>query len=301
MRVVRLTSPFRRWCLVFALGLVLSLLGAHTATSHAAESLKLTPTAKTTTAQSTPTPTPTNTHSESEHTDSTMHHYSSSTPLPQSSNQIPLGWKCALPISFSSLVGLLYALYKKYGKIKNLTKDLKDLEKRLLEERKRHKQAKHLEEESRRAAWLAHPPTHFHNALEVSVKLLYPLWQFLGYQDNDLRIGEDVQGQIQSQNANWIVRQGGRAHVVALVQAPGQPLDATSLENAQRLAHVLHADYSLLTNGEEILLLHREGETTEEVLRCDVRNLATCWGTLETYLGAKKATEVGHPEGVISP
>ncbi|NPA92877.1 MAG: hypothetical protein GXO56_04280, partial [Chloroflexi bacterium] len=190
MRVVRLTSPFRQWCLVFTLGLVLSLLGAHTATIHAAESLKPTPTAKATTVQSTPTPTPTDTHNEDEHTDSTMHHHSTSTPTPQPSSELPLGWKCVLPISLSSLGGLLYALYKKYGKIKDLAKDLKDLEKRLLEERKRRKQAEHHAEESRRAAWLAHPPTHFHNALEVSVKLLYPLWQFLGYQDDDLSIDE---------------------------------------------------------------------------------------------------------------
>ncbi len=290
MRVFTTLTRFRSLRYLVLFGLVFGVLvQAQVSVSYAQPLLKTT-TPKAASAMS-PTPTGTPAHDTENHTDNNMHQHPSPTPTPPPPPQ-PWSpeWKCVLPLSLSSLGGLLYALYKKYGKIKTLTKDLKDLEKQLAKTLKQHHQTQHQTEAQRRETWLTHLPPSFHNTLEINIKLLYPLWQFLGYRDENLSVGETIHGEVEGRaiqgQADWVVREKGQARAVALVKPPHQPLEAAFLETACQLAQALNAAYGLVTNGEDILLLRCDEETTVEVLRCAVQRLSTCWETLAHHLQA---------------
>jgi len=136
--------------------------------------------------------------------------------------------------------------------------------------------------------WLASPPKHFRNEIEVEVKFVYPLLKFLGFEDDDLSVREWVQVRVGRQvvkgEADWVVRKEGRPFLIVEAKELSVMLKEEVREQAQSYAFALKAPYYMITNGRTLRLYRRGVEDDEMIVDCEVDELVACWPQLAAHL-----------------
>ncbi len=129
------------------------------------------------------------------------------------------------------------------------------------------------------------------NEVEVEVKVIAPLVQFLGYELHQVHLRVPVLVQVGRQQvggeADWVLdRADGRGPLVVIeAKAPSELLDASVRAQARSYAFALLAPYYLLINGRELELYELRTTGDEKLLSCPLTDLGTHWSTLQRTVG----------------
>jgi hypothetical protein len=184
--------------------------------------------------------------------------------------------------------------------LKKLKRDAKESEQALIE---RLTSFEHLVEKLERDAlqvsrdeWLKSiRRVNYRNEIEVEVKFIHPLLQFLRYdsQDYQIRVPVTVQvGRKQTRGeADWVIwgaTSGGKRQAIIVLEAkePGQQLDTTVQDQARSYAFGLNAPIYVLTNGRQLKVFRRGVQNDTCVVDCDVNAMINSWTMIEQVIGA---------------
>lgn len=153
-------------------------------------------------------------------------------------------------------------------------------------------------EKARRAVlqqWLsAIAKAGYRNEVEVEVKFVFPLLQWLGYRPDQIDVRVPVSVQIGRQQvsgeADWVLwgqnRTGRRARAIIEAKAPIQPLDETVQDQGRSYAYALKCSLYLLTNGKQIQVYRRNIADDDCLLDIPVSELGRHWEELVNVMGA---------------
>ncbi|MFZ6027289.1 MAG: type I restriction enzyme HsdR N-terminal domain-containing protein [Chloroflexota bacterium] len=137
------------------------------------------------------------------------------------------------------------------------------------------------------------PKMNYRNEIEVEVKFIQPLLDYLGYKPNEYCLRYPVTIQVGRQqnkgSADWVVgRKNSNEFVVNFVieaKEPNQQLDEYVKGQARSYTFALNAPIYVLTNGQKIQVYQRGVQVDECVFDCDVENLSDQWENLEKIIG----------------
>jgi hypothetical protein len=136
---------------------------------------------------------------------------------------------------------------------------------------------------------------NYRNEIEVEVKFIHPLLEFLRYdsQDYHIRVPVTVQvGRKQTRGeADWVIwgatqESEHQAAIVIEAKEPGQQLDTTVQEQARSYAFGLNAPMYVLANGRQLQVFRRGVEHDTCVVDCDVNSMLDSWTMIEQAIGA---------------
>ena len=137
----------------------------------------------------------------------------------------------------------------------------------------------------------------YRNEIEVEVKFIHPLLQFLGYSNNAFQVRVSVNVQMGRQQtrgeADWVIwdtstisENQRRALVIIEAKEPGQQLNTTAQEQARSYAFGLNAPTYVLTNGRRLQIFRRGIQSDTCIVDCDVNGLSDSWARIEQAIGA---------------
>jgi hypothetical protein len=136
----------------------------------------------------------------------------------------------------------------------------------------------------------------YNNEIEVEIKFIYPLLQFLGYGRDDFQIRVPVSVQVGRQRnkgeADWVIwhrdsKNQRRAVAVIEAKRDDQPLDISTQEQARSYAFALNAPMYVLTNGRRVRVFRRGVQNDTCIVDCEACDLMGTWNVVEGALGAK--------------
>jgi hypothetical protein len=132
------------------------------------------------------------------------------------------------------------------------------------------------------------------NEVEVEVKVISPLVQFLGYELHQVHLRVPVRVQVGRQQvegeADWVLDRadGSGPLVVIEAKAPSEQLDESVRAQARSYAFALLAPYYLLVNGRVLEVYELRTTGDEKLLSCPLTEVGTHWSTLERIIGHNK-------------
>ena len=135
------------------------------------------------------------------------------------------------------------------------------------------------------------------NEVEVEVKVIAPLVQFLGYELHQMHLRVPVRVQVGRQQvegeADWVLDRadGSGPLVVIEAKAPSEQLDESVRAQARSYAFALLAPYYLLVNGRVLEVYELRTTGDEKLLSCPLTELGTHWSTLERIIGHNKQSQ----------
>ena len=144
-----------------------------------------------------------------------------------------------------------------------------------------------------RASWLTSSSNaRYGNEIEVEVKFVQPLLQFLGYHANAYEVRRRVKFQMGRQQyageADWVIWSGPdrrQARIVIEVKGPKTRLDGAVQAQARSYAFALNAPLYVLTNGQRLQVYKRGVEGDLCIVGCGVDELQERWTEVEEILG----------------
>ena len=148
--------------------------------------------------------------------------------------------------------------------------------------------------EGLRLQWLLTlPALQYRNELEVEVKFIAPLVDYLGFAPGqvDLRVPVSVQvgRNTATGTADWVLWCPDRSRPLVIVEAkaPGQPLNGAVQSQARSYAFALGAPMFLITNGSRLQIYRRGVQNDQLVLNCTVAELVEQWPNIVEVLKPK--------------
>lgn len=189
-------------------------------------------------------------------------------------------------ITTVALCGILFAYWRRSKHIKqDLTRRLESLE-------QQHRLLTQDAELVSRNEWLRSiVDTTYRNEVEVEIKFIYPLMQFLGYEDKELQVRVPVAVQVGRQQvaaeADWLVTdsQQGRPTIVIEAKEPNQQLNGAVCEQARSYAYGLKVPTYMITNGNRLQIYQRGVVDDQCVVDCTMQELASSWDIIEQAIG----------------
>ena len=138
--------------------------------------------------------------------------------------------------------------------------------------------------EGLRLQWLLTlPALKCRNELEVEVKFIAPLVEYLGFTPGqvDLRVPVSVQvgRNTATGTADWVLWTPAHTRPIVVIEAkaPGQPLNGAVQSQARSYAFALGAPMFLLTNGSRLQIYRRGVQFDQLVVNCTVEELVEQW------------------------
>lgn len=148
--------------------------------------------------------------------------------------------------------------------------------------------------EGLRLQWLLTLPTlQYRNELEVEVKFIAPLVEYLGFAADqvDLRVPVSVQvgRNTATGTADWVLWTPAHTSPIVVIEAkaPGQPLNGAVQSQARSYAFALGAPMFLLTNGSRLQIYRRGVQSDQLVVNCTVEELVEQWPAVVDALNPK--------------
>ncbi len=148
--------------------------------------------------------------------------------------------------------------------------------------------------EGLRLQWLLTLPTlQYRNELEVEVKFIAPLVDYLGFAPDqvDLRVPVSVQvgRNTATGTADWVLWTPAHTRPIVVIEAkaPGQPLNGAVQSQARSYAFALGAPMFLLTNGSRLQIYRRGVQTDQLVVNCTVEELVEQWPAIVDAINPK--------------
>jgi hypothetical protein len=145
-----------------------------------------------------------------------------------------------------------------------------------------------------RLQWLLTLPSlQYRNELEVEVKFIAPLVEYLGFAADqvDLRVNVSVQvgRNTATGTADWVLWTPAHTSPIVIVEAkaPGQPLNGAVQSQARSYAFALGAPMFLLTNGSRLQIYRRGVQSDQLVVDCTVEELVEQWPNIVEALNPK--------------
>lgn len=140
---------------------------------------------------------------------------------------------------------------------------------------------------------LAH--ASYRNEIEVEVKFIYPLVQFLGYEDSDVQLRPPVDLQVgreaKRKEADWVLWKSldgvPQACVVIEAKKPSEVLEGAVQAQARSYAFGLDAITYVVTNGHELKIFQRKVQNDVCVVDCTVDELAEAWPDISRTMGCR--------------
>ncbi len=142
----------------------------------------------------------------------------------------------------------------------------------------------------------------FHNEIEVEVKFIHPLVQFLGYQEHEFELRVPCNLQLGHNSikgeADWVLLDRNntsferKIFIVIEAKAPRVSLDEFHAQ-VRSYAFSLDAPLYVITNGKDFKVFRRGVERDECVINCQVKSLVHNWALIEKTIGAKARSRIG--------
>jgi hypothetical protein len=130
--------------------------------------------------------------------------------------------------------------------------------------------------------------------VEMEVKFIFPLLQFLDYSIEDISLQVPVAMQKGSSEttgkADWVIWEeyGEEALVIVEAKAPRVSLTAAATRQARSYAIQLEAPVYIVTNGKQIKVFHRGVIKDRCVFESTIDNLRTAWKTMKVVASKSK-------------
>ena len=141
--------------------------------------------------------------------------------------------------------------------------------------------------------WIQNLTTrNYENEIAVEIKFVLPLFMYLGYSLDEMRIRVPVSLQAGTQSidctADWIITQkseNGKSKMIIEVKSPNISLDDTVKQQARSYAFALDISKYVITNGHQIIVFERGVERDREILNLTVEEFEQEWNTIKNILG----------------
>ena len=148
--------------------------------------------------------------------------------------------------------------------------------------------------EGLRLQWLLTlPALQYRNELEVEVKFIAPLVEYLGFTPGqvDLRVPVSVQvgRNTATGTADWVLWTPGHTSPIVVIEAkaPEQPLNGAVQSQARSYAFALGAPLFLIANGSRLQIYRRGVQSDQLVVNCTVEELVEQWQNIVEVLNPK--------------
>lgn len=145
-------------------------------------------------------------------------------------------------------------------------------------------------EEVRMKKWLAKmrysPWKEKAPEIEIEVKFVFQLLQYLGYEENEMELRTSVSMQEgstkTSKEADWVIRdRAGNVLMVVEAKAPNNISLEDAKEQARSYAFWLKAPVYIATNGEQLEIYHRRVIDERCVLSCHISQIGENWEAIK--------------------
>ncbi len=135
--------------------------------------------------------------------------------------------------------------------------------------------------------------TTYRNEIEVEIKFVHPLLQYLGYCETDIQLRVPIVIQVGRQPktgyADWLINRSNGEKIIVEAKAQSQAINDQVQAQAQSYAFAVRASHYILTNGSIIQIYLRGISTDEQLLSCHIKNLADHWEVIEKTVGNTRA------------
>ena len=133
--------------------------------------------------------------------------------------------------------------------------------------------------------------------VEVEVKFIFQLLQYLGYEENEMELRTSIPVQEGSKQtsieADWVVRdERHRALIVLEAKAPHKPLTEDVKEQARSYAFRLGAPVYIITNGLSLQIFHLGVVRDRCVLSCNTSRLRENWEAIQKAASKSNVTSL---------